>query len=655
MPQFESASLRAIERLDPKLLDEVRERLGISDLQPEALKPEQLEVLRVDPFGLAGSGLTLQSMAQRPKRESVQPLGMAQLEAIILSIVRPPLLVRNGTFVPPENPVPVVAKIVATFDRLKIDPVIALTARVELVNVPNVPFVGTGWIVDKPADNRAILVTNRHVAEEFAATDGQGGHYFRTLPNFRGYEPRVDFLEEYGRPDNLEAPVLRVVFMSAGNAPDIALIEAEGEILRNLKPVEFSDMKLESGAPVGVVGYPAYDSRSDPDDVFAYFGNIFDVKRFAFGQITSVSDKLAEFTHDATTLGGNSGSCVFNRDSGKAVGLHFAGNYKVANYAVLGQEIQAALRGLKSQTVVSAQASAEARGDGRHETAYFKRRDGYDAYFLDPAQPLKPPRPGPKWADDLTNVDDADTGGKTKELKYRHFSVWMCRSRRLPLLTAVNIDGGKAKRLGRIDRWFIDGRVEDALQVDNAAYVKSPLDRGHMVRREDPVWGSVKLATQANEDTFHYPNATPQHEGLNQRDWVRLEDYILGNARTRKLKVSVFTGPVFGEDDRLYRDIVRLPSAFWKIAAIINDETGRLSVTGYLLCQGDLIKGLTGEFVYGAFRAYQVEVNRIGKLARLDVAHLASHDPFARKRRTEGLQGDRESFRTVQGAADLVL
>jgi hypothetical protein len=75
MPQLESASLRAIERLDPKLLDEVRERLGINDLQPEALKLEQLEALRDWPFGPATSGLVLQSMAHRPKRESLRPLG----------------------------------------------------------------------------------------------------------------------------------------------------------------------------------------------------------------------------------------------------------------------------------------------------------------------------------------------------------------------------------------------------------------------------------------------------------------------------------------------------------------------------------------------------------------------------------------------------
>ena len=39
-------------------------------------------------------------------------------------------------------------------------------------------------------------------------------------------------------------------------------------------------------------------------------------------------------THDASTLGGNSGSAVIDIDSGDIVALHFAGEYLKANYAV---------------------------------------------------------------------------------------------------------------------------------------------------------------------------------------------------------------------------------------------------------------------------------------------------------------------------------
>ena len=41
--RYESASLRSIERLDPKLLDEVREKLGVEALSPEAIGAERLE------------------------------------------------------------------------------------------------------------------------------------------------------------------------------------------------------------------------------------------------------------------------------------------------------------------------------------------------------------------------------------------------------------------------------------------------------------------------------------------------------------------------------------------------------------------------------------------------------------------------------------
>jgi endonuclease G len=651
---FESASLRSIARSSPKLLDQVRERLGMDDLTPELLRRSPAATIQEGVPGRRLTGATPEAVSAGPER---RPFGPAQAEAIILRIIRPPLLVRNGTFVAPLDPVPEVKKIIDKLKRARIDPVIARTARVELGNVPRVPYVGTGWIVEKKGPTKAIMVTNRHVAQEFAADDGRGGYFFRTLPNYRDYEVNVDFLEEHGVSGARQARVGKVVFKAGDNAPDIALLEVEDEILRDLDPVPFSTGKLKEGAPIGVVGYPAYDSRSDPDDVAAYFGDIFDVKRFSFGDVDSVAADRPEFTHDATTLGGNSGSVVFDRETGKAVGLHFAGDYRVANYAVPVSEIKAALKGLTSTSVVSSHASRiEAAGDGRNKPAHFKGRDGYDALFLGRSRKAEPPKPSKQWENDIAAVEDADTGKETDVLKYRHFSVWMCRSRKLPLMTAVNIDGNLSKRLGRVDKWYIDGRLGDEFQVDNAAYLKNPLDRGHMVRREDPVWGeTVEIAREANLDTFHYTNAAPQHEDLNQRDWVGLEDYVLGNARTRGLKVSVFTGPVFGEDDPDYKGLVRLPRAFWKIAAIVNDETGDLSCTGYVLAQGDLIRGLTGEFVYGAFKTYQVEVARIGKLARLDVGHLRKHDPFARRRRTEGLAGTRGSFRSINGTSDLVL
>ena len=62
------------------------------------------------------------------------------------------------------------------------------------------------------------------------------------------------------------------------------------------------------------------------------FGDIYDVKRLQPGQIKSVRTDL--ITHDASTLGGNSGSVVIDQQTGKAVGLHFGGKFMEENYAV---------------------------------------------------------------------------------------------------------------------------------------------------------------------------------------------------------------------------------------------------------------------------------------------------------------------------------
>ncbi|WP_404854351.1 DNA/RNA non-specific endonuclease, partial [Escherichia coli] len=44
----------------------------------------------------------------------------------------------------------------------------------------------------------------------------------------------------------------------------------------------------------------------------------------------------------------------------------------------------------------------------------------------------------------------------------------------------------------------------------------------------------------------------PQVAQLNQRSWLSLEDYVLQNARSEGFRISVFTGPVFRDDDPLY-------------------------------------------------------------------------------------------------------
>ena len=255
----------------------------------------------------------------------------------------------------------------------------------------------------------------------------------------------------------------------------------------------------------------------------------------------------------------------------------------------------------------------------------YASREGYDPDFL--AHPLPLPAPGPEHADVVS-----------AELKYHHFSVVMHRTRALALLTGVNVDGARLRVPERSgDRWFLDPRLPVSEQTGEAVYRDNPLDRGHLVRRRDPAWGDTDAqAKAANDDTFHYTNAAPQHHLFNagRTLWVGLEDYVLQNAETQDLQISVFTGPVLAPDDDAYRG-VQLPRQFWKVVAMVK-ATGELSVTGYLLTQAALLDELPADeaFSYGAYRAFQVPVRRIAELTGLGFEPHIAADPLERMEST---------------------
>jgi endonuclease G, mitochondrial len=252
----------------------------------------------------------------------------------------------------------------------------------------------------------------------------------------------------------------------------------------------------------------------------------------------------------------------------------------------------------------------------------YSTRGGYDATFLSLPLPLPVPA--------------VDAGLATAPLPYHHFSVVMHRQRKLALFTAVNIDGGKADQPRRdTDKWILDPRIPVGEQTGEDVYRDNDLDRGHLVRRLDPAWGPKSVA--AVDDTFHFTNCAPQHHDFNagQTLWLGLEDYVLRNAVTADLKVSVLSGPVLDDGDPQYRGVA-LPLQFWKIVAMMRTD-GKPSVTAYLLSQESLLDEFRTEqesailpesFSYGAYRTFQVPVRRIVSLTGLDLAHYIAADPL---------------------------
>jgi DNA/RNA endonuclease G (NUC1) len=68
------------------------------------------------------------------------------------------------------------------------------------------------------------------------------------------------------------------------------------------------------------------------------------------------------------------------------------------------------------------------------------------------------------------------------------------------------------------------------------------------------------------------------HNGI----WGRLEDAVFEDVDVQDLKVSAFGGPVFQDDDRVYRN-VRIPREYWKVLAYV--EQGIFKSHAFLLTQ----------------------------------------------------------------------
>lgn len=253
----------------------------------------------------------------------------------------------------------------------------------------------------------------------------------------------------------------------------------------------------------------------------------------------------------------------------------------------------------------------------------FDGRNGYNSEFLD------------GWVIPLPTGPDMRAirrGGNGVELRYRNFSVIMSASRRLPLLTAANISGEEARRVPRISTWSFDGRLDEEDQWGDVIYDNNSLDRGHMVRREDPIWGPMHLAREANADTFHFTNSCPQMAGVNQRTWLGLEDYILQNARADGMRVSVFTGPFFRQDDLEYKGAL-IPGAFWKVVAIVTED-GRPSATAYKVDQVRELEEL--EFVFAGYKTFQISIQQVIDQTGIDFRDLVEFDGFSQHESVTG-------------------
>ena len=209
-----------------------------------------------------------------------------------------------------------------------------------------------------------------------------------------------------------------------------------------------------------------------------------------------------------------------------------------------------------------------------------------------------------------SNKENAFRINGSEVIDYTHFSLALNKVRRFAFWVAWNIDGGNILKLSRKGIPFIlDPRVPQEFQVGDELYEENRLDRGHIARRADLIWGAPAEAEKANKDSFYFTNITPQMDDFNQGRrgglWGRMEDAVFEDTDVEDLKVSLFGGPIFRDDDRNFIN-VKLPREFWKVIMFV--EGGTLKAKAFLLAQNlDQLRA----FELDGFKVYQVALTEI--------------------------------------------
>lgn len=343
------------------------------------------------------------------------------------------------------------------------------------------------------------------------------------------------------------------------------------------------------------------------------------------------------------SMGGDSGSAWMATDETGAttdmmLGLHFAGETVEPAEFALACYASSVFEKLEISPL---EAPAEPADAVTVDTSV-----GYDRGFL-PGQQVDVPSPAIAAVED----DLAPTKAGEHVRHYTHFSLAMSASRRFCRWVAWNIDGNGIQQLSRDGLSFVlDDAYEARFQVDDHLYSNNRLDRGHIARRADLLWGTREAAEQANADSFFFTNITPQLDDFNQSGqhglWGELENAIFEDVKVEELKISVFGGPIFKDTDFAYREVL-VPRSFWKVIAYV--EGGALKASAYVLTQDELEAKLES-LGLEPFKLYQVSLADLRAATGLDYGDLVQADTMPAAPETIGAP----TVRRIEARSEIV-
>jgi len=245
---------------------------------------------------------------------------------------RPSFMIRNDEVDLASSPVGGWNDIIAgSIDKLR-----DFARCVGRIDVPGAPqgFTGTGFLV-----HENLIITNRHVLQASADPIDNNEWEFKQ-------GAVIDFGHEFRGRETLNRRALKNVVFCApdailDNLPidhnklDLALIELEPTddalLPSKLFSLDIATDWANSDLDVYIVGYPGQPKLggvNQPTLLELLFQSTYGYKRLAPGKIMTSTQMVTDWTatHDATTLGGNSGSVVLvvGREYAAAA-LHYGG------------------------------------------------------------------------------------------------------------------------------------------------------------------------------------------------------------------------------------------------------------------------------------------------------------------------------------------
>jgi endonuclease G len=213
-----------------------------------------------------------------------------------------------------------------------------------------------------------------------------------------------------------------------------------------------------------------------------------------------------------------------------------------------------------------------------------------------------------------------DCSGPVLDKKY--FLVCYDPSAKIPAWVgyALTQEDARSTAVVRKGSFRADPELPKGQRAENADYVGTPYDKGHMAPADD-----FRRGADAMRSTFVLTNAVPQAYGLNRGKWSKLEEAVQRMAASGGT-VWVFSGPVFAGGNPVKRigpGKVAVPTHTYKVV-LYAAPAGALQMFGFVLPNIQAPKGRIAD--------YTVSVSQVEKLAGIQ---FFSALPGQQRRRLE--------------------